>query len=106
MSMGDAGLVLVLVLVLAGVVVLLVVVVVVAVMVVVVAACSCGGGANITDDHVRTTHAYDLEPFILKSGVDLDGHITCLRREEPPDEKVGLPEKEIRILCDLVQARD
>jgi len=41
--------------------------------------------------------------YMIAKSVDLDGHITCLRREEPPDEKVGLPEKEIRILCDLVQ---
>ncbi|CAE7212859.1 sds21 [Symbiodinium sp. CCMP2592] len=41
--------------------------------------------------------------YMIAKSVDLDGHITCLRREEPPDEKVGLPEKEIRILCDLVE---
>ena len=41
--------------------------------------------------------------YMIAKSVDLDGHITCLRRQEMPTEKAGLPEGEIRILCDLVE---
>ncbi|CAE7243886.1 bimG [Symbiodinium sp. CCMP2456] len=41
--------------------------------------------------------------YMIAKSVDLDGHITCLRRQEKPEAKAGLPEIEIRILCDLVE---